>query len=196
MDDAAPKPAASAPPANVVVREAGLGDVEVLARIGMNSFRETYGPYSDAADIDAHIEEYFSAAAVRSEINSARSKFLLAQVDAEPGGMLKYRKAACPVPGGDSNAIEIQQLYVLTHMQRHGLGRKLAQGVLTAAAQSEVDGVWLSAWEDADWATSFYERMGFNAIGKVAFKLGASSYTDFLMWRPIGKQTSGEADHG
>ena len=108
-------------------------------------------------------------------------------VGAEAGGMVKYRKAKCPVPGGDSNAIEIQQLYVLATMQRHGLGRQLTQRIFAFAEQSKTIGVWLSAWEFADWATRFYERVGFSTIGKVEFELGATTYTDLLMWRPVEK---------
>lgn len=167
------------------VRDAGIDDVDVLAFIGSSSFREAYQEHSDAADLDAHINEYFSAAAVRDELSQEQSSYLLASVDGEPAGLAKIRKAACPVPGGDANALELQQLYVLTTMQRHGLGRILIENVLARARQSGTQGVWLSAWEFADWATSFYTRNGFAAIGKVKFKLGSTAYTDFLMWRPL-----------
>ena len=133
---------------------------------------------------------------MRCEFTAGHSRYFLAIVDGEPGGMLKYRKAECPVPGGDSNAIEIQQLYVLATMQRHGLGRQLTQCVYAFAEQSETNGVWLSAWEFADWATRFYERVGFSAIGKVEFELGATTYTDLLMWRPVGQRSRGELDNG
>ena len=70
-------------------------------------------------------------------------------------------------------------------MQRHGLGGRLLANVVAFAQENAAAGIWLSAWEFADWATSFYKRHGFAAIGKVEFKLGAMIHTDLLMWRPL-----------
>jgi len=52
---------------NIQIREAGIDDTDILARIGFSSFRDAYKAYSEAADIDAHLDQYFTAAAVRDE---------------------------------------------------------------------------------------------------------------------------------
>ncbi len=170
---------------DILVRETSLEDVGVLAHIGSSSFREAYQDHSNPNDLEAHINTYFTAAAVRNEIEQHGRRYLLAIVDGEPAGLAKIRKAACPVPGGDANAVELQQLYVLATMQRHGLGRRLIADVFAFARENAAIGVWLSAWEFADWATNFYERNGFATIGKVDFKLGSTTYTDLLMWRQL-----------
>lgn len=159
---------------SALVREASLDDAEVLAHVGSNSFRDAYQQHSDSSDLSAHIDEYFTVAAIRNEIEQQRCRYILASVDGAPAGMAKIRRAACPVTGGDDNATELQQLYVLETMQRHGLGRSLMAEVVAFARQDATVGVWLSAWEFADWATSFYERNGFSEIGKVQFKLGST----------------------
>ncbi len=173
------------PAVDISVREASIEDAEVLAHIGTTSFRDAYQDHSNPNDLESHIAEYFTIDAVHDEIERHARQYLLAIVDGEPAGMAKIRKAACPVPGGDVNAIDLQQLYVLASMQRHGLGRRLMTDVFAFAQESAAAGVWLSAWEFADWATNFYERNGFAAIGKVDFKLGSTTYTDLLMWRPL-----------
>ncbi len=170
---------------NISVLEAGTSEVDVLAQIGSSSFRDAYRDHSNPADLQSHIDQNFTVAAIRNEIEHGTSLYFLAFVDDEPAGMAKLRQAACPVSGGDGNAIELQQLYVLATMQRHGLGRHLLAAVIAVAEEKAAAGVWLSAWEFADWATSFYKRNGFAAIGKVDFKMGATSYTDLLMWRPM-----------
>jgi GNAT superfamily N-acetyltransferase len=170
---------------DILVREASMEDADILAHIGSSSFREAYQDHSDPNDLEAHIDAYFTAAAVRNEMEHHGRRYLLAIVGGEPAGLAKIRKAECPVPGGDANAVELQQLYVLATMQRHGLGRRLMADVVAFAHQNAAAGVWLSAWELADWATSFYARNGFSAIGKVEFKVGTTTYTDLLMWRPL-----------
>jgi GNAT superfamily N-acetyltransferase len=169
----------------ISVREASIEDIDVLAHIGSSSFREAYEDHSAANDLETHIGKYFTAAAVRNEIEQNGRRYLLAIVDGEPAGLAKIQKAACPVPGGDVNAVELQQLYVLATMQRHGIGRRLMADVFAFARESAAIGVWLSVWELADWATNFYARNGFIEIGKVDFKLGTTTYTDLLMWRPL-----------
>jgi ribosomal protein S18 acetylase RimI-like enzyme len=173
------------PSVDISVREAGIEDVDVLASIGSSSFRDAYQDHSDSNDLESHIDKYFTATAVRNEIEQQRGCYLLASVDGESAGIAKFRRAACPVAGGNANAIELQQLYVLATMQRHGLGRRLLNDVVAFAQENATEGVWLSAWEFADWATSFYKRNGFTVIGKVDFKLGTMTHTDFLMWRPL-----------
>jgi len=172
---------------NIQICEADVGDVDILASIGFSSFRDAYQPYSDPADIEAHLSQYFTADVVRDEFERGQSRFLIAQVNDEAGGMVKFHNAACPEPGVGSNAIELQQLYVLAEMQRHGLGGRLVEKLIAIARKSEVTGIWLSAWEDADWAINFYRKAGFSAVGTAIFTVGAASYTDLLMWLPLGE---------
>lgn len=170
---------------SIVVRRGTPADIETLARVGSESFREAYGPHSSAADLESHIARNFSLDAVRNSFTAGQSAYYLASVDGEPAGLAKLRLAGCPLPEGESNALEIQQLYVLAEMRRHGLGRQLVARAFEHAKAAAVTGVWLSAWEFADWAIRFYTSVGFEAIGKVEFKLGSTSYTDMLMWRPL-----------
>lgn len=176
-------------PDAVIIRDATAADAELLAAVGSTSFREAYAAHSEPADLETHLEEYFSHRAVQEELTSGHSSYLLAVVNDAPCGMAKYRNAACPVAGGDDNALEIQQLYVLAASQGYGLGRKLLERVSDVGRQQGVAGIWLSAWEFADWATGFYKRAGFVEIGKVQFKLGETSFTDLLMWRPLTEST-------
>lgn len=174
-----------APGSQVEIRLGTTADIEVIARVGSDAFRQAYGPHSSAADVDAHTQQNFSAAAVREALAAEQSVYYLATVGGEPAGIAKVRMADCPLTVGDPDALELQQLYVLADRQRHGVGRHLVDRVFAHAEAVSASGVWLSAWEFADWATSFYRRVGFEAIGKVQFKLGATDYTDLLMWRPL-----------
>jgi GNAT superfamily N-acetyltransferase len=166
----------------VEVRAAGVADAGILASIGSNSFRDAYAEHSGAADLEAHVAEYFTAAVVRREIEQHNSDYLLASVSDRPGGIAKYRNAACPVPGIASNAMELQQLYVSADMQRHGLGRQLLARLMEIARQRQVEGIWLSTWQDADWAVNFYLKNGFRAVGLGDFIVGTTAYVDDIMW--------------
>lgn len=169
----------------IEIREGVAGDAYTLANIGTQSFREAYGPHSNDDDLESHISKNFTAAVVRAEIEQHERNYLMAMIDDQAGGIAKYRHAPCPVAGGDANAFELQQLYILATMQGHGLGGRLIRHLVNIARQADAKGVWLSAWEFADWATGFYEKFGFAEIGKVDFNLGEVTHTDLLMWMPL-----------
>lgn len=175
----------------IEIRDAGIDDVDVLAEVGGHSFVETYAASSGRNDIEAHVDQYFGAAAVRREIEQHRGRYILALVDGSPGGFAKYRDADCPTDAGLTNPVELQQLYVLQRRQRLGLGGRLVSAVFEKAEQRKASGVWLSVWQDADWAVSFYRKTGFNVVGTAAFALGSTNYDDFVMWRPIDGLSTG-----
>jgi len=169
----------------VEIRTVGVEAAETVAKIGMSSFRDAYAAHSDPADLEAHLQESFAPQAVRACMERGESQYLLASVDGRPGGIAKYRPAACPVPGGATDALELQQLYVLASMQRHGLGRRLMDAMLSIARREQRSGIWLSCWQDADWAMNFYRKNGFATVGTADFVLGTTSYCDFLLWQAL-----------
>jgi GNAT superfamily N-acetyltransferase len=171
------------------IREASLDDVDILATIGSNSFRDAYQDHSNAEDLRTHLEENFSAVAVRDEIEQHGRHYLLVSVNGRPGGIAKFRSAACPAGTSNVDAMELQQLYVLADMQRHGLGRRLVDAVRVRADESEANGLWLSVWEDADWAIEFYQKCGFVEVATTDFTVGSTTYTDLLMWLPLMADT-------
>lgn len=169
----------------IKIRAAAADDAVVLASIGASSFRDAYALHSEPSDLESHVQEFFTSAAIRACIQGDASRYLLATVDGKPGGIAKYRAAPCPVPGGAMEALEIQQLYVLASMQRHGLGRQLVHAVAAIASHQLLTGVWLSCWEDADWALNFYRKNGFVPVGTADFAVGATNYSDLLLWLPL-----------
>ncbi len=179
----------------VDICNAGLDAVEILASIGANSFRDAYAAHSEPADLEAHVQEFFSVDAIRGCIERQESRYLLASVNRQPGGIARYRIAPCPVPGGALQALELQQLYVMAGQQRQGLGRRLIRSLLEEARQQKLAGIWLSCWEDADWALKFYRKNGFVRVGTADFAVGATIYCDYLMWLDLPAEGRRTAPH-
>ena len=168
----------------IEIRDAVIGDAAALADVGSDSFARAYENHSDPDDMAAHLEQNFSVAAVQKELEQGDSRYLLAFVDGKAAGMAKYREAACPIDALILGAVELQQLYVATGMQRHGLGRRLLDALQADAGTAGATGVWLGVWEYADWAKKFYLKAGFVEVGTHEFKVGKMSHTDLLMWLP------------
>ena len=86
-----------------------------------------------------------------------------------------------------ANAVEVQHLYVDADRQRKGVGRALMDRAVETARLEGGAGLWLSVWQDADWATGFYEAYGFRKVGVADFWLGRTRFLDYLMWFELGE---------
>ena len=71
--------------------------------------------------------------------------------------------------------------------QRKGIGRALMDWAVATAREQGRAGLWLSVWQDADWATAFYQRYGFRQVGTAEFWLGRTRFEDDLMWLDLGR---------
>ena len=167
------------------VRVAAPADAAELSRVGMQSFNDAYRGTASDDDIDVHHAEYFSESAIRHEMTLPTVRYLMAQRGPSAAGFVKLRNEHVPPSLSVDSAVEVQQLYVASEHQRSGIGGRLMDAAIADARGQRVNGVWLSAWTEADWAVSFYRGCGFEVICEVPFRLGQSEFTDYLMWYPL-----------
>lgn len=67
---------------------------------------------------------------------------------------------------------KIHYLYVLPHYQRNGVGSALVIHVQKLAQDMGLKTIKLHVGERADWATNFYEKLGFDAIDRLEHARG------------------------
>ena len=169
----------------VLVRAAGPADVEVIAEIGQASFREAYENWSEPDDLESHLDEFFSEAAVSEALQMPGCRYLLAMHGDTPAGFAKVSDGETPAQVPADFALELKQVYVHPKQQRFGIGGSLLAAAFDCALEQSVDGVWLTVWEDAPWAVNCYLKYGFVQVGMIDFQLGKSVYNDLLMWYPV-----------
>jgi len=160
-------------------------DADALSEAGGRLFEQAYGGYSSADDLAAHVREYFGRDTVAAELQKPDVRYTIARDGDAIAGFVKMRRGAAPdsIPAAD--AIEVQQLYVDAAWHRKGVGRALMDRAAAAAREQACEGLWLSVWQHADWATAFYEAYGFRTTGTAEFWLGRTCYKDYLMWLPL-----------
>jgi len=170
---------------HIEVRVADSEDAEYLSEIGFASFRAAYEGSCSTAELEGHLAMNFAATVIREQLQQPGHTYLLATVDSGPAGFVKLRDANTPeeIPG--RSALEIQQFYVSPNHQRLGLGGRLMQAALGIVKEDSFAGAWLSVWENAGWATSFYLGHGFKKVGTANFTIGSTVHNDFLMWRAV-----------
>jgi len=170
---------------DIEIRAAAMENAVTLSDVGCASFKAAYEGTAGADDLLCHLETYFSVTAIQKELVKSDRRYLMASIAAEATGFVKIRDGEQPVAIPGSNALELQQVYVLPDKQRLGVGRRLIEAVVDIARSEDADGLWLSVWRDAPWAVNAYRKNGFEVVGTAAFRLGKTRYEDLLMWRSV-----------
>ena len=169
---------------------ASVADAEALSAAGERLFVQAYSDFSQADDIAAHVGHYFGRDSVATELQKPGVSYTLAYDADAIAGFLKIRRGPAPDAVPAAEAVEVQQLYVDAERQRRGVGRMLMDHAAATARDEGYAGIWLSVWQDADWAIGFYEAYGFQRVGTAEFWLGWSRFMDYLMW--FGRDSEGE----
>ncbi len=162
--------------------DANAEDAAALSAAGARLFAQAYGKYSEPDDLAAHVGEYFGRDCIADEMQMPGVGYTIAYDEDAIAGFIKIRRGPAPDAVQAAEAIEVQQLYVDADRQRRGVGRMLMDHAVATARAEGFPGLWLSVWQDADWATGFYEAYGFQIAGTAEFRLGRSRFMDYLMW--------------
>jgi ribosomal protein S18 acetylase RimI-like enzyme len=167
--------------------EASVADANALSAAGERLFMQAYGGYSRSDDLEEHVEQYFGRDSVAGELQKPDVTYIIAFDADSIAGFVKVRRGPAPDAVAATNVVEIQQLYVDTDSQRKGVGRALMDRAVEIARREGRAGLWLSVWQDAHWATGFYEAYGFRKVGVADFWLGRTRFLDYLMWFELGE---------
>jgi ribosomal protein S18 acetylase RimI-like enzyme len=171
---------------SIHIRRGTVEDVEVLADLGEQTFRETFASQNTPADMKAYVERAFAPAKIRGELEDPASVFLLAfgAVDRAPIGYAGMRAGAPALLATGPRPIELRRLYARRDALGKGVGAALMGACLEEAAEGGYETVWLGVWEHNLRALAFYRRWGFETVGSHSFSLGSDEQTDLIMVRP------------
>lgn len=165
--------------ADFTYRNATAADAPLLARIGRETFTETFGhlysPENLAAFLKNHCVENWAA-----ELTDPRFTIRLAEQDGEAVGFAKVGPPGLPfeVTGPTT---ELRQFYVLKPWQGTGVARALMDWVVEEARARGAEQLYLSVFVDNHRAQRFYARYGFEQVGTYAFMVGSHADEDLIM---------------
>jgi len=163
----------------VIWRDAGPDDALLLGEIGRQSFVETFGhlysPENLAAFLVNHSEENW-----RTELSDPRFKVRLGFVEGETAAYVKLGPPSLPFEV-KAPSIELRQFYVLKPWQGAGLAPAMMAWVLAEARRRGAEEIYLSVFTDNVRARRFYERYGFEPVGRYDFMVGTHADEDIIM---------------
>ena len=159
-----------------MIRKVEMADVEVLAKIAKQTFRETFAHDNTEEQLQEYFEEAYSLRVLSTELENPEE---------EIAGFLKVNCGSAQTERKLEDAFEIQRLYVLQKFQGFGLGKQLFEFALELATKNSFSWAWLGVWEHNTKAQAFYNRYGFEKFSQHHFMVGQKVDTDWLLRKKL-----------
>lgn len=165
----------------IQIREVGINDLAILRSISIDTFTETFASVNTEENMNNYILNSLSTDKLTTELNNLQSRFFFALDQGRVIGYLKINLGESQTDVKDSEALEIERIYVLNEYHGKKLGQLLLNHALQLASEMHLKYIWLGVWEENTKAINFYQKNGFIAFDKHYFKLGDDLQTDILM---------------
>ena len=164
-----------------IIFKAGPADAETVARIGSETFYETWRPVNTEEDMQHYIAGAFDIEKITNDLSNEGNTFLLAESEGGIVGYAKLRRDRTYEVFGDEKVIELERIFVACDSQGKKIGKALMDECLAIARQEGHSWFWLGVNIDNVKAIEFYKRYGFEIFGKKQFRLGDAVDDDYLM---------------
>ncbi len=160
-------------------RDATPRDLPAIDRVFRTSFCDTFAHLYRPQDLGQFLKQ-FSLEAWRNEFSDPQYRFRVAEVDGEIVGFVKLGPASLPIEN-QARAIEYRQIYVLKEHHGCGIAAALTDWAIGEARQSGAQFLYLTVYVDNHRALRFYDRYGFEAVGRFEFMVGSHADEDIIM---------------
>jgi diamine N-acetyltransferase len=160
-------------------REASAADLPAINRVFRTSFCDTFAHLYDPKDLADFLAKC-TLKAWASEFNDPCYGFRVAEAHGGVVGYVKLGPLTLPVET-NANAVELRQLYILKDYHGMGIAHALMDWAVDEARRRCAEKLYLTVYTDNHRARRFYDRYGFEAVGRHDFKVGSHVDEDIIM---------------
>ena len=160
-------------------RDATREDLPAVDRVFRQSFCDTFAHLYRPDDLAAFLGQ-FTPEAWAEEFADPRYRFRVSEVDGEVVGFVKLGPSALPIET-TAMAIELRQLYLLKAHHGGGIAAALTDWAIEDARRQGFEELYLTVYVDNYRARRFYDRYGFEEVGRYAFMVGNHADEDIIM---------------
>lgn len=160
-------------------RDADLADAEALRELFAASFIETFGSLYRPADLEEFLDSN-SDAKWQANLRDPQVAIRVAEIDGEVAGFVELAPKQLPYETSAS-ALELRRLYLRSSAHGRGIADELMKWALQEAARRGAQELVLSVYVDNHRARRFYERYGFEIVGKFDFMVGSHADEDLIL---------------
>lgn len=160
-------------------RDARPEDGPGLKALFAESFIETFGHLYRPSDLEEFLAGN-SASKWQGNLGDPDVAIHVAEEAGEIAGFIELAPKKLPYET-DRPAIELRRLYLRSNAHGRGIADRLMQWALAEAARRGAQELILSVYIDNQRARRFYERYGFEVVGKYDFMVGSHADEDLIL---------------
>ena len=165
---------------DILFRSAEPADALCLGVLSTQVFLDTYAPQGIRPAIANEVLAKHSVAVYEALLADPAVTILVAECAGHLVGFSQVRNGVGHSLVAESDASELDQLYVQERFTGRGVGRDLLRHAEKAAAARGADTLWLTAWEGNARALAFYPRCGYESLGMTAYTFGGEDFPNQL----------------
>jgi GNAT superfamily N-acetyltransferase len=164
---------------SIAYRDARPDDAAVLDRLFETSFCDTFAHLYRPEDLEIFLSS-FGVDDWKAELENPAYAVRIAEVDGDPVGYLKLGPQKLPIET-DRPAILLDQLYILKDYHGVGIAHALMDWAIEEARSRGAEEMYLTVFVENHRARRFYDRYGFEAVGRYDFMVGNHADEDTIM---------------
>ncbi len=163
------------------IRHGSHGDAETLARLGTETFCDTFGRLYAESDLSTFLKKNHSVGVYRDLLGDPDWRVWLAEDAAgEAIGYAVAGPCSLPVPGLPPHSGELARLYLKKDSKGTGLGARLLDGALDFL-RLRFEHVYLSVYAENAVAQRLYTSRGFVKIHDYFYMVGEHADPEWIM---------------
>jgi ribosomal protein S18 acetylase RimI-like enzyme len=163
----------------ITYRDAVSADAPALRELFSESFIETFGHLYRPADLDEFLDTN-SDAKWRANLRDCDVAIRVAEREGELAGFVELAPKKLPYETSVP-ALELRRLYLRSSAHGRGIADSLMKWALQEAARRGAQELVLSVFVDNGRARRFYERYGFEVVGRFDFMVGSHADEDLIL---------------
>ena len=167
----------------ITYREATAADAATIDRIFDTSFCDTFAHLYRPEDLNEFLSG-FGVADWEAQLKDEAYTFRIGEVDGEPVGYVKLGPMKLPIET-TRPAILLDQLYILKEHHGVGIAHALMDWAIAEARRRSAEEMYLTVYVDNHRARRFYDRYGFEAVGRYDFMVGSHADEDIIMRKAL-----------
>ena len=163
----------------VTYRDATAADAPALRALFAESFVETFGHLYRPSDLKEFLAGN-SDAKWQANLTDPEVAIQVAECDGRLAGFVELAPQKLPYQT-DEPTVELRRFYLRSDAHGRGIADELMRWALREAARRGARELILSVYIDNHRARRFYERYGFETVGKYDFMVGSHADEDLIL---------------
>ncbi len=167
----------------IAYRDAAPADAAALDSLFDSVFCDTFAHLYRPEDLDTFLSS-FGIRDWKRQLRDPSFAVRIAEADGVPAGYVKIGPMKLPIEPGCTSML-LDQLYVRAEHHGSGIGRELMDWAIDEARRREAQALYLTVFIENHRARRFYDRYGFEDVGRYDFMVGGQADEDIIMRKAL-----------